>query len=67
VARLVETGGIPKPMTPAQFGKLVAGETKNGARWWNSATLRLIDAEFAAAPTRHCGIATHIVRGLLHR
>jgi tripartite-type tricarboxylate transporter receptor subunit TctC len=27
VARLAEVGGIPKPMTPAQFGKLVADET----------------------------------------
>jgi tripartite-type tricarboxylate transporter receptor subunit TctC len=30
VARLTETGGIPKPMTPAEFGKLVADET---AKW----------------------------------
>ncbi|MEZ2144571.1 tripartite tricarboxylate transporter substrate binding protein [Bradyrhizobium sp. DN5] len=28
VARLAETGGIPKPMTPAEFGKLVANETE---------------------------------------
>lgn len=28
VARLAETGGIPKPMTPAEFGKLVADETE---------------------------------------
>ena len=28
VARLAEVGGIPKPMTPAEFGKLVAGETE---------------------------------------
>ncbi len=27
VARLAETGGIPKPMTPAEFGKLIADET----------------------------------------
>ena len=27
VARLAETGGIPKPMTPAEFGKLVVDET----------------------------------------
>ena len=27
VARLADVGGIPKPMTPAQFGKLVADET----------------------------------------
>ena len=26
VARLAEVGGIPKPMTPAEFGKLVADE-----------------------------------------
>ncbi|UWU85724.1 tripartite tricarboxylate transporter substrate binding protein [Bradyrhizobium yuanmingense] len=30
VAKLAETGGIPKPMTPAEFGKLVADET---AKW----------------------------------
>jgi tripartite-type tricarboxylate transporter receptor subunit TctC len=30
VARLAETGGAPKPMTPAEFGKLVADET---AKW----------------------------------
>ncbi len=28
VARLAEIGGIPKPMTPAEFGKLVAEETE---------------------------------------
>jgi tripartite-type tricarboxylate transporter receptor subunit TctC len=28
VARLADIGGIPKPMTPAEFGKLVAGETE---------------------------------------
>ncbi len=28
VARLAETGGIPQPMTPAEFGKLIADETK---------------------------------------
>jgi tripartite-type tricarboxylate transporter receptor subunit TctC len=28
VAKLAETGGIPKPMTPAEFGKLVADETE---------------------------------------
>jgi len=29
-ARLAEIGGIPKPMTPAEFGKLVTDET---AKW----------------------------------
>ncbi|MGY8679072.1 tripartite tricarboxylate transporter substrate binding protein [Bradyrhizobium sp. UFLA05-153] len=28
VARLAETGGIPRPMTPAEFGKLVTDETE---------------------------------------
>lgn len=28
VARLTENGGIPKPMTPAEFGKLVTDETE---------------------------------------
>src|SRR6267154_1694849 len=28
VARLGDVGGIPKPMTPAEFGKLVADETE---------------------------------------
>jgi tripartite-type tricarboxylate transporter receptor subunit TctC len=28
VARLAEIGGIPKPMTPAEFGKLVSDETE---------------------------------------
>jgi len=28
VARLTEIGGIPKPMTPAQFGQLIADETE---------------------------------------
>jgi tripartite-type tricarboxylate transporter receptor subunit TctC len=28
VARLAEMGGIPKPMTPAEFGKLIADETE---------------------------------------
>ena len=30
IARLTENGGIPKPMSPAEFGKLVADET---AKW----------------------------------
>src|SRR5581483_493903 len=30
VARLTENGGIPKPMTPSEFGKLVTDET---AKW----------------------------------
>jgi tripartite-type tricarboxylate transporter receptor subunit TctC len=28
VARLADVGGIPKPMTPAEFGKLVTDETE---------------------------------------
>src|SRR6201985_3155754 len=28
VARLAEVGGIPKPMTPAEFGKLISDETE---------------------------------------
>ncbi|WNV08903.1 tripartite tricarboxylate transporter substrate binding protein [Tardiphaga sp. 709] len=28
IARLAETGGVPKPMTPEEFGKLVAAETE---------------------------------------
>jgi tripartite-type tricarboxylate transporter receptor subunit TctC len=28
LARLADTGGIPKPMTPAEFGQLVASETE---------------------------------------
>jgi len=28
IARLTENGGIPRPMTPAEFGKLVADETE---------------------------------------
>lgn len=28
VARLAEVGGLPKPMTPAEFGKLIADETE---------------------------------------
>jgi tripartite-type tricarboxylate transporter receptor subunit TctC len=28
VARLSDVGGIPKPMTPAEFGKLIADETE---------------------------------------
>lgn len=28
IARLTEVGGLPKPMTPAEFGKLVADETE---------------------------------------
>src|ERR1700724_3376352 len=30
IARLAEIGGIPKPMTPAEFGRLIAEET---AKW----------------------------------
>src|SRR3981189_2181812 len=32
VARLGEVGGIPKPMTPAEFGKLVGDETEKGGQ-----------------------------------
>lgn len=28
IAKLGETGGIPRPMTPAEFGKLVTDETE---------------------------------------
>lgn len=28
IARLAETGGVPKPMTPEEFGQLVANETE---------------------------------------
>ena len=28
VARLADLGGLPMPMTPAEFGKLVADETE---------------------------------------
>ena len=28
IARLTENGGIPRPMTPAEFGKLVTDETE---------------------------------------
>ena len=31
-ARLVQLGGVPMPMTPAQFGKLIAGETEKWAK-----------------------------------
>jgi tripartite-type tricarboxylate transporter receptor subunit TctC len=31
-ARLAELGGEPMPMTPAQFGKLIAGETEKWAK-----------------------------------
>jgi tripartite-type tricarboxylate transporter receptor subunit TctC len=30
--RVAELAGEPMPMTPAEFGKLVAEETRNGAR-----------------------------------
>ena len=32
IARLAETGGVPKPMTPEEFGKLVAAETEKWRR-----------------------------------
>src|SRR3979409_2696715 len=32
VARLAEVGGIPQPMTPAEFGKLIADETEKRGR-----------------------------------
>ena len=31
-ARLVELGGVPLPMTPAEFGKFLAGETEKMAK-----------------------------------
>jgi tripartite-type tricarboxylate transporter receptor subunit TctC len=31
-ARLVQLGGVPMPMTPAQFGKLMADETEKWAK-----------------------------------
>jgi len=32
VAKLTEVGGIPKPMTPAEFGKLVSDETEKWSK-----------------------------------
>jgi len=45
VARLADVGGIPKPMTSAEFGKLVADETRNGAKWSSLRACRWIEAE----------------------
>ncbi len=36
VARLNDLGGTPKPMTPAEYGKLIADETEKCAKWSNS-------------------------------
>jgi tripartite-type tricarboxylate transporter receptor subunit TctC len=38
-AKLAELGGIPMPMTPAEFGKLVADETEKWAKVVKSANL----------------------------
>ena len=31
-ARLADLGGMPMPMSPAEFGKLIASETENGRK-----------------------------------
>jgi tripartite-type tricarboxylate transporter receptor subunit TctC len=31
--QIAELGGVPIPMTPAEFGTFVGAETENGRRW----------------------------------
>ena len=50
IEQLTTLGGIPKPMTPAEFGKLVATKPRNGARWSNSPALRWIRISVIAGP-----------------
>jgi tripartite-type tricarboxylate transporter receptor subunit TctC len=38
-AKLAELGGVPMPMTPAEFGKLIADETEKWAKVVKSANL----------------------------
>jgi tripartite-type tricarboxylate transporter receptor subunit TctC len=39
-ARLAELGGEPMPMTPAQFGKLVAEETERWGKLIRAANIK---------------------------
>ena len=39
-ARLAELGGEPMPMTPAEFGKLVAEETEKWAKVIRAANIK---------------------------
>ncbi len=39
-ARLAELGGEPMPMTPAEFGKLVAEETEKWAKVIRSSNIK---------------------------
>ena len=39
-ARLVELGGAPMPMTPAELGKLIAGETEKWAKVIRAANIK---------------------------
>jgi len=45
VARLAEMGGIPKPMTPAEFGKLVSDETEKWRKVVEFAGVSVVDLE----------------------
>ena len=40
-ARLAELGGEPMPMTPAEFGKLVADETEKWAKVIQTANIKV--------------------------
>jgi tripartite-type tricarboxylate transporter receptor subunit TctC len=39
-ARLADLGGVPTPMTPAEFGKLIADETEKWGKVVKSAGLK---------------------------
>jgi tripartite-type tricarboxylate transporter receptor subunit TctC len=39
VAKLADLGGVPMPMTPEEFGKLVATETEKWAKVVKAANL----------------------------
>ena len=51
-ARLVDLGGVPMPMTPADFGQLIAGETEKWGKVIKFAKIKPKRADFTSSRRR---------------
>src|SRR3954452_11007898 len=65
VARALKTGGFQSRWPSRNQASWSRARPKTAQDSGIRRMLPLIGAEFAPGPTRHCGIATHIVRGHL--
>ena len=43
VARLADLGGVPMPMTPAEFGQLIADDTEKWAKVIKVAGVKIVE------------------------